>query len=386
MKRVLEHLFAIIIFSFLFFFSPSICGAIYDPLSASNNKVGIHILNPNEIDRAADLVNSSGGDWGYITVPLRADDRDREKWLKFFQACKEKHLIPIIRLATVMNSHGWKQPDLYDSLDTANFLNDMPWSTKNRYIVVYNEPNHGEEWGGVVDPADYARILKYTSLIFKQRNPDFFILPAGFDAAAPSNLPAHESLYNFVYKMYSFHPDIFEHIDGWTSHSYPNPGFSGSPAEGHKMSISSFNHELNFLGRFTNKKLPVFITETGWNQEKLGEEKTANFFQQAFNNIWSNNRVVAVTPFLLMAGQGSFKKFSFLKPDGSESKVYFTLKNMNKLSGEPILEEETLFAQILGTEDYHQETTSEFQGFTRELNLSLEKWKKILSWLWYTKN
>lgn len=387
MKRLLKYLFAMIIFSFLILFNPSICRAIYDPLSVANNKVGIHILDPNEIDKVADLVNSSGGDWGYVTVPLRTDDRDREKWLSFFKACREKHLIPIVRLATTMNGYGWARPDLYDSLDTANFLNDMPWPTKNRYIVVYNEPNHVAEWGGTIDPVDYARILKYTSLIFKQRNPDFFILPAGFDAAAPNNLPTHENLYNFVYKMYSSYPDVFEHIDGWTSHSYPNPGFSGSPTDGHKMSIYSFQHELNFLKRFTNKNLPVFITETGWNQERLGEERTADFYRYSFANIWNNNRVVAVTPFLLMAGEGDFKKFSFLKPDGSETKVYSAFKNMNKHSGGPTPEEETLFAQVLGTKDDQQEEISpEPQEFERKLNLPLDKWQKILSWLWYTKN
>ncbi len=50
--------------------------AIYDPLSVSNNRFGIHILNPSEVEKAAELVNSSGGDWGYVTIPIRANDRD----------------------------------------------------------------------------------------------------------------------------------------------------------------------------------------------------------------------------------------------------------------------------------------------------------------------
>lgn len=387
MKNLLFSLITVIIFLTIFLLKPLTVGAIYDPLSVANNRFGIHILDPNEIDKISDLVNSSGGDWGYVTVPLRTDDRDREKWLSFFKTCKEKHLIPIVRLATTMNGYGWARPDLYDSLDTANFLNDMPWPVKNRYIVVYNEPNHAAEWGGVVDPADYARVLKYTSLIFKQRSQDFFILPAGFDAAAPSNLPTHESLYNFVYKMNYSYRDVFEHIDGWASHSYPNPGFSGSPADRHKMSIVSFNHEVSFLEQFTSKQLPIFITETGWDQERLGEERTADFYRYSFASIWNNNRVVTVTPFLLLAGEGSFKKFSFLKPDGSEGKVYLALKNMDKLSGSPKLEEKTLFTRVLGAKDYHQEElTSQSRLFEKKPNLPLNKWKKILLWLWYTVN
>ena len=55
----------------------------YDPASVPNNRVGVHILDPNEINDAAKLINSSGGDWGYVTIPIRSNDRDRDKWLKF---------------------------------------------------------------------------------------------------------------------------------------------------------------------------------------------------------------------------------------------------------------------------------------------------------------
>ena len=51
--------------------------------SVPNNRVGVHILDPNEINDAAKLINSSGGDWGYVTIPIRSNDRDRDKWLKF---------------------------------------------------------------------------------------------------------------------------------------------------------------------------------------------------------------------------------------------------------------------------------------------------------------
>src|SRR5690348_9569638 len=42
----------------------------YDPLSVSNNRFGVHIISaaPEEADQAAAMVNTSGGDWGYVTV------------------------------------------------------------------------------------------------------------------------------------------------------------------------------------------------------------------------------------------------------------------------------------------------------------------------------
>ena len=49
--------------------------ALYDPRTVENNKAGVHILDPSEIDSAARLVNSNGGDWGYLTIPIQPTDR-----------------------------------------------------------------------------------------------------------------------------------------------------------------------------------------------------------------------------------------------------------------------------------------------------------------------
>ena len=48
------------------------------------------------------------------------------------------------------------------------------------------------------------------------------------------------------------------------------------------------------------KNLPVFITETGWTHNKNGNfGKVDADYKYAAENIWSDNRIVAVTPFLL---------------------------------------------------------------------------------------
>src|SRR3990167_165762 len=74
--------------------------AAYDPLSVPNNRWGIHILETAEVGKAAEFVNSGGGDWGYVTIPIRANERDLEKWTRFMEECKKLHLIPILRIAT----------------------------------------------------------------------------------------------------------------------------------------------------------------------------------------------------------------------------------------------------------------------------------------------
>lgn len=362
-----------------FTLAPAKAHAITDPTTIPNNRVGVHILDPNEVDRVADLVNSNGGDWGYVTVPLRADDRDRIKWQRFFDTAREKHLIPIVRLATVMTAKGWDKPTLYDAVDFANFLNDLEWPTKNRYIVVYNEPNHATEWGGEVDPVDYARILTFTAQIFKERSQDFYMLPAGLDAAAP-NADGYRSLETFIFQMYAGYPDVFTNLDGWTSHSYPNPAFSGRPTETHRQSVASFRQELALVEPLARKDLPVFITETGWSNRALSDETLAVYYETAFRAIWKDNQIVAVTPFILQAGEGPFVPFSLLDPGGSPKPQYQAIRNLPKETGKPELSL-ALVAQVLGEtqETVSPEVRAVPEPFTPAWGK--ENWKKFFDWL-----
>jgi hypothetical protein len=65
-------------------------------------------------------------------------------------------------------------------------------------------------------------------------------------------------------------PGIFKKIDGWGSHSYPNPNFSGSPIDTHRASIKGYQKELEFLkNNFGVGEIPIIITETGWQHETL---------------------------------------------------------------------------------------------------------------------
>src|SRR3990172_13014425 len=70
--------------------------SIYDPKSVPNNKIGIHILFPSEIHKAKDMINSNGGDWGYVTIPIQAGDKDIRKWQNFMDEARSLHLIPIL--------------------------------------------------------------------------------------------------------------------------------------------------------------------------------------------------------------------------------------------------------------------------------------------------
>jgi hypothetical protein len=331
---------AILISFFLSFFSfARNAYAIEDPLAVPNNKFGISILFDTELGEAAQLINA-GGDWGYVTIPVQSGDRDFAKWQRFMDECKRLHLIPLIRLATegdYFNTKVWRKPTAADVVGVANFLNTLKWPTKNRYVIVFNEVNRFDEWGGVVNPGEYANILSYAVTTFKSKNRDFFLISAGLDNAAPNQGSQYMNQYDFMRQMDIAVPGIFNQIDGLASHSYSNPAFAQPPTSDNQMGVASFSFERNLAQSLGTKKLPVFITETGWSSSVVSDDVQANYYQQAFATIWNDPGIVAITPFLLHATTGPFKQFSLLAKDGSQTKQYTAIKDLPKVMGVPAL-------------------------------------------------
>ncbi len=340
MKRVILTIIALVTVSLLTShgFSDGWCHslishvhAIENPTTISNNKFGIHILNTSELDKAAELVNSSGGDWGYVTIPIQPTDRDKDKWQTFMHEAKSKHLIPILRITTIPFGGTWQAGANTDLVDFANFLNDLDWPVKNRYVIIFNEVNRNTEWGGEVEPSKYAKILKNARTIFKERSDDFFILGAALDDALPRSSTSMRAQ-DYLKAMMTEDPAIWSYVDGWNSHSYSNPGFSAPPTTKGWTSITSYKTEMAYV-KIAPK--PVFITETGWSNSQLGEDKRAGYLATAMATWQQDNNIVAVTPFLLTAGAGAFTQFSFTTPDGSPTASYATYRSFAKAVGQP---------------------------------------------------
>lgn len=318
--------------------------AIYDPLSVPNNRFGIHLLDPFEIDSAAKLVNSSGGDWGYVTIPIRANDRDLPRWRDFMTQCAKLHAIPILRIASFPSGDHWMAPNEYDLIDFANFLDLLPWPTKNRYVVVYNEPNHDNEWGGFVYPEEYARVLTRAVDILHKKNQDFFVISGGMDESAPNGFNSMEAL-QYLSKMDQAIPGIFQQPDGMSFHAYGNPAFDEYPNFYSKYNINGYRQELSFIKTHFGITPKIFLTEAGWRRDLVGDNQLGDYFDQAFKYYWGED-VVAVTPFLFSASDGPFQGFSFTNRDGSLYPFAQRYQQLPKPAGKPQLATEQSNAQI----------------------------------------
>jgi len=304
--------------------------AIYDPRTLANNKAGVHILSPSEIDDAAKLVNSNGGDWGYVTIPIQPTDRDKNTWQTFMHKAKELHLIPIIRITTIPQGGTWARGHDTDLVDFANFLNELDWPIENRYIILFNEVNRSTEWGGTVDPEKYANIVKNAQSIFKERSEDFFLLGPSLDTALP-NSSTSLSATVYMNRMTTADPLIWSYFDGWSSHSYPNPGFIASPTKTGLQSIVGYKSEIIAL-KLAQK--PIFITETGWDQSKLSSGIIETNWKIAWD-LWQNDQnVVSVTPFIFQGGE-QFKIFSLTQNGGGYTSSGQTIYELKKEAGTP---------------------------------------------------
>ena len=312
-----------------------------DPLWEPNNKFGIYLYAEVKqfFEIAQKLVNSNGGEWGYVLIPYNVKDYDYDKWSRVFDQLRAKNLIPVIQLWNV-------DVDKYvdQTRRAAEFLNRFIWPIKYRYVSVYNEPNSANFWYGTINPEEYARILDYSITIFKEQNEDFYILNGALNVSAPTNAN-HMDSFTFMKKMEEEEPGIFERLDGWASHPYPQPNFSGNPTDTGRWSIKAYDEELRFLKEDlgVEKDLPVFITETGWahaegtvyNPSFLPVKTVGEYFKQAYEDVWlKDDRVRAVMPFTIRYNP-PFDHFSWVNIDYVPYYHYDVVKSISKVKSEP---------------------------------------------------
>lgn len=311
-----------------------------------NNKVGIYIYAEEKkfIELADELVNSNGGEWGYVLIPYNVKDYNEERWGNLFELLNEKKLIPIIQL--------WDLDLEIDKVDkqiteSAEFLNALKWPIKKRYVSVYNEPNDDKFWKGKANPEEYAEILNKTIDTLKALDEDFFVINGAFNTSA-RNGKGYIDTKDFMKRMNNQSPGIFKKLDGWASHPYPQPNFSGSVNGTGRDSIRAYDWELNILKtEYGVKDIPVFITETGWAHiESDGESKNSNGYKYnkyqvadnikyAIENVWiPDSRVVAITPFTIRY-KYPFDHFSWITEDGNPYPQFDAVKNIKKTKGKP---------------------------------------------------
>jgi hypothetical protein len=145
------------------------------------------------------------------------------------------------------------------------------------------------------------------------------------DLAAGNTATTREA-FSYLNSVYAAEPTIFNRIDAWNSHSYPNPAFSAAPTTKGQNSLRGYEYELDWWAKHADKKkeqLKVYITETGWEDNARTRMRLVAYYQSAYDTIWATDeRIVAVTPFVLRGSPGPFAKFSFLDENLEPTRHY----------------------------------------------------------------
>lgn len=302
--------------------------------ASSPPPMGIHILHPEEIDQVRPLLGttvpteSQEAQWNYVTVPFTLDDIDRRaQWQHFFRVAGQDKLIPLVRLATRFEHGSWQVPTRYDMVRQLQALNAYDWPTAERHVIAYNEVNHAGEWGGTIDPPEYARTLRFL-LDWTATEPEqYVVLPAALDLAAPQYGAASTwDAFAFWRAVHESDPTVLADLTVWNSHSYPNPAFSAPPTATGRNSLRGFEHELRLVSELTGRELPVYITETGWRATRATERYLPGYYSYAMRSIWSHPQVRAVTPFILQGAPGPFAEFSFLSESRQPTSNYLAFQ------------------------------------------------------------
>lgn len=326
-------------------------GGVFYGRKTANNAIGMYVNNNvDDIKEAAKLVNSNGGKWGYVLLTMEINDRNKSNWQDLMDAAKSSSLIPIVQLFNNNNCN----PDKLDFKGLAETLNSVKWPTKHRYITVFNEMNAKDYWCQRLAPAEYAKSLDKAINAFKAKSAEFFIMPGAFNSSARTQ-DRYMGEDSYLIEMNKAVPGIFKKIDGWSTHSYPQPNFSGDPNNlpagyGARDTINNYIWEMNIIkNNFGVFGLPIFITETGWLHKEgqngcnqysqnslLSADATSSRFKDAFLNYWlADKRIVAITPFIFKSSDPCAKGFAWQNADGGWYPQAQMLLNMKKTSGTP---------------------------------------------------
>ena len=269
---------------------------------AEGNKFGImtHLtcpsFDPNGGGRHIALAASMCGEWGWVRQLVTADPDESAASARFIVLCRAHKLTPILYINAFSKSAmdrsmpqaQFPKADADGSFSTvadvtAEWLEGIrDLGVEVPYLELWNEPNLAEGWGNHPDPVQYAKYHMAVGRVVRRVSPRTKILNAALanstgtddnhDGRSGREGDANLDSFYFMEQMLRAEPGMADLIDIWSSHSYPfnhPPEFSQD-----RFCVGAYRYEMDHYRSFTNRTLPVIITETGY---RLGDHADNRF-------------------------------------------------------------------------------------------------------------
>ncbi|GEM_PF-2223283 len=224
--------------------------------AAAPNKVGVNLAGFYDTAYLRATARAVG-EWGYVGVLTSPDQAFRLQQL--LDDCASLHLIPLLRISvTGGQDDRWEKPQLRDALFWVNVFNTLNWHDLPRLLVVNNEVNLDQEWGGKANPAEYADWLSlFARTIRATASPPgaykIMMSALTLGASDESGQTIHPA--TFVKGMKAAIPDIFNQVDGTAINIYTLRPYT----DNRRWNYLGYREQLDLMGR----DVPVYIMEEG---------------------------------------------------------------------------------------------------------------------------
>lgn len=304
------------------------------------------------IQRSLQMVREMGADtiveffpWAYAEPAKRQYD-----WSNFDRIVKHARNQGLHIIARMGLVPGWARPEAEVANSTLNTLpaesyDDFAYFVSQfagRYagvidqIIIWNEPNLAFEWGfQQVDPIGYVRLLQAVYEPIHAANPNAKVLAAPL---APTLEPpgSPNGLNDLLYLEALYEAGMQGHYDAMAMHTY---GFTEPPEAPPSTTALNFRraellHEI--MTRYGDGDLPVYITETGWNDHprwtkavrpSLRVQYTIDAFRWA-ETYWPWAEKVCIWAFRYPAPTNNYPdNFTLVNGDFQPRPIYTAIQN-----------------------------------------------------------
>ena len=323
---------------------PSLAGATLSwagltvPVGRTGGALGMHTFVQDrwedtdyQLDRVVDLM----GPGAYVkqllyNIPTYTDVL-LPKWQHFVNACYDRNLIPVVRLAGEHAGEYWHKPAAVAPGDYSGVASEyarvvaaLPLREgRPLYVEVGNEPNLDIEWGGRVNATEYAHFLVDVAAALRALGDGRIrILNGGLSPTGDVAPLAFIDDFAAV-------PGALEAFDVWAAHPYPGnrpPEMNlheGTAKTYRHVAIDSYLLELERLALHGRTGLQVLLTETGYalgasdfaflGHAPIGEANRADYIVRALREYWSDwPEVLGVCPYELYDPLGKWAVWDWL--------------------------------------------------------------------------
>lgn len=247
-----------------------------------NPKMGVHTRLTDEVEewkikRTLEMVREMGAPWIVEYFPWAYYERDKGTydWSHpdlVVDHARRQGLTVVARLGYVPE---WARPEgsAFSYLDAAHYndFGDFVYAfvdhfrERVQYIIIWNEPNLGLEWGfQPVDPAEYTGLLRIAYARAKEADPQMQIL-AG--ALAPTLAPpGHpEGMNDLDYLQGMYDAGAADYFDILAAHAYGWKFPVDDPPAADKVNFRRVELLRQVMVHNGDGHKPIMVTEGGWN-------------------------------------------------------------------------------------------------------------------------